>query len=84
MEIVWNVNVDWQTDWHYGWDEMDEELFGPIAYPDPTNYEVRRYFLGEAPGMPHTRSGMDGFTIFGKHFRHLYVRLLRFALLEQY
>ena len=73
LEIVWNVDVDWQTDWHYGWDEMDEELFGPIAYPDPTNYEVRRYFLGEAPGMPHTRSGMDGFTIFGKHFRRTYM-----------
>ena len=73
LEIVWNVDVDWQTDWHYGWDEMDEELFGPIAYPDPTNYEVRRYFLGEAPGMPHTRSGMDGFTIFGKHCRRTYM-----------
>ena len=24
LEIVWNVDVDWQTDWHYGWDEMDE------------------------------------------------------------
>lgn len=73
LEIVWNINVDWQTNWHYGWDEIDEEVFGPIAYPEPTNYEVRRYFLGDAPGKPHTQSGMDGFTIFGKHFRRTYM-----------
>ena len=73
MEVVWNINVDWQTRWYYGWDETDEEVFGQISYPEPTNYEVRRYFIGDAPGQPHTTSAMDGFTIFGRHFRRTYM-----------
>lgn len=73
IEVIWNINVDWQKQWYYGWDEIDEELFGQIAYPDPTNFEVRRYFIGDAPGQPHTTSGMDGFTIFGRHFRRTYM-----------
>ena len=31
MKVIWNINVDWQTQWYYGWDEIDEELFGQIA-----------------------------------------------------
>ncbi len=72
LEVVWNVDLDWQAKWHYGWDETDEELFGPISYPTPTNYEVRRYFIGDEPGQPHTREGMDGFTIFSNSFRRTY------------
>ena len=72
LEVVWNVDLDWKAQWHYGWDDMDEELFGPISYPLPTNYEVRRYFLGDEPQMPHTREGMDGFTIFSNSFRRTY------------
>ena len=28
MEIVWNVDVDWKTQWLYGWDVIDEEISG--------------------------------------------------------
>ena len=72
LDVVWNVNVDWATDWHYGWDEVDEKLFGQLEYPLPTNYEVRRYFLGENPGMPHTQAGLDRFTIYDTKFRRTY------------
>ena len=72
MEIVWNVDVDWKTQWLYGWDVIDEEISGSINYPMPTNYEVRRYYLGSEPNRPHTREGMDGFTIFAPSFRRTY------------
>lgn len=72
MEVVWNIDVDLQTDWYYGWDEEDEKYFGSISYPKPTNFEVRRYYLGENAGGKHNREGMDGFTIYGTRFRRTY------------
>lgn len=70
MEVVWNVDVDWQAEWHYGWDDLDKTLWGEIKYPTPTNYEVRRYYLGEEPSKPHTE--VDAFTINDTHFRRYY------------
>ena len=72
MEVVWNLDVDWQTDWHYGWDKDDEKLWGKVEYPTPTNYEVRRYYVGEKPRGPHTAEGYDKFTIWGNRFRRTY------------
>lgn len=72
MEVVWNVDIDWETQWHYGWDVIDEETSGSISYPTPTNYEVRRYYLGEEAGLPHRKDGVDGFTIFSTSFRRTY------------
>ena len=70
LDVVWNLDIDWKTQWYYDWDEKDQELWGDIAYPTPTNYEVRRYFLGSQPRVPHT--SVDGFTIYGTHFRRTY------------
>jgi len=70
MEVVWNVDVDWMAEWHYGWDVVDEELWGKLSYPEPTNYEVRRYFLGDTPGAAH--SEVEAFTIHGTQFRRYY------------
>lgn len=70
LEVVWNVDVDWQVEWYYGWDVVDKSLWGDISYPTPTNYEVRRYFLGEKPSVPHTE--VDAFTIFEPRFRRYY------------
>lgn len=70
MEVVWNVDVDWQAQWHYGWDDVDQELFGDISYPEPTRFDVRRYFLGEQPRVPHTQ--VDAFMITGNSFRRTY------------
>ena len=72
MEVVWNLDVDWKAHWHYGWDENDERLWGAIDYPNPTNFEVRRYFVGDTPRGPHTPEGTDGFTIWGNSFRRAY------------
>lgn len=72
MTIVWNIDTDWETNWYYGWDMKDSSLFGPIEYPTPTNFEVRRYFLGTQPGLPHTWNGRDAFTIYGNHFSRYY------------
>lgn len=70
MEVVWDLDIDWKTKWFYGWDSFDSDLFGDINYPEPTNFEVRRYYLGLEPGKPHT--SVDGFTIYGNSFRRSY------------
>ena len=70
IEVVWNLDIDWQTSWHYGWDAEDERLWGNIEYPIPTNYEVRRYYLGDVPSVPHTN--VEGFTIYSNRFRRSY------------
>ena len=70
LDVVWNLDIDWKTQWYYHWDERDKELWGEIEYPQPTNYEVRRYFLGDKPQSPHTN--VDAFTIYGTHFRRTY------------
>lgn len=71
IEVVWNVDVDWRHDWYYGWDDFDTELWGPIEYPTPRSYEVRRYLLGQEPGLPHT-SVDPPFTIYGTRFKRAY------------
>lgn len=70
LDVVWNLDIDWKTQWYYDWDERDRELWGDIEYPQPTNYEIRRYFLGDTPKVPHKT--VDAFTIYGTHFRRTY------------
>ena len=72
MEVVWNVDYDWKATWHYGWDETDRQLSGDTCYTEPSNYEVRRYYLGSNPQGQHTRDGMDGFTVFSNTFRRTF------------
>lgn len=71
MELVWGIDVDWEKDWYYGWDDQDTKIFGPIGYPEPQSYEVRRYFLGEKPHVKHSQ--VDAFTIEDPHFRRNYM-----------
>lgn len=70
LEIVWEIDPEWKKDWYYGWDKTDEEIFGPLEYPDPFSYEVRRYFLGPEPGVKH--STKDSRTINTTSFRDHY------------
>ena len=70
LDVVWNVDVDWDHDWYYGWDETDVRIWGNIEYPHPSNFEVRRYFLGNETRVPHTQ--VDAFTILGTRFRRTY------------
>lgn len=71
VEVVWDIDVDWKKNWYYGWDDTDTEMFGPLEYPMPRSYEVRRYFLGDAPRVPHTTK--DPFTIYQTSFRRTYM-----------
>lgn len=70
MNVVWNLDVDWHANWYYGWNDEDQYAWGDTCYPTPTNYEVRRYYLGDKPTVPHTR--VDSFTIYGNTFRRTY------------
>lgn len=70
LDVVWNLDIDWQSQWFYDWDSIDQALWGEISYPKPTNYEVRRYYLGGEPRVPH--NNVDAFTIYGTHFRRSY------------
>lgn len=70
MDIVWNTDANWRERWYYGWDETDTQMWGPLAYPEPSSYEVRRYYLGKAMGASH--QNVDAFTINTNRFRRSY------------
>lgn len=54
IEVDTKVDPEWRKDWCYGWDALDEELFGSLEYPEPKSFEIRRYFLGDKPAGKHT------------------------------
>ena len=63
-----NMQMDIDTKWYYGWDEIDFETHhSPIGYTMPTAFEVRRYYTGEKPNIPHTNVVLD--TLQGPHFQ---------------
>ena len=70
LSVVWNVNADWTTDWHYGWDAVDDSIWGGIGYNRPTSYQVRRYYTGEDARAGHT--DIDAFSIRGTSFRRFF------------
>ena len=66
LEVVWDIDANWHSRWYYGWDATDIKHWGQIAYPMPSSYEVRRYYLGQKPSVPHTT--VDGFPLFTNSF----------------
>lgn len=70
LSVVWKVNVDFTTDWYYGWDATDDAIWGSIGYTMPTSYQVRRYFTGEDPQAPH--NNVDAFFIRATKFRRFF------------
>lgn len=70
LNVVWNVNADWSVDWHYGWDEVDKEIWGTIGYEKPTSYQVRRYWKGESMDAQHDE--VDAFSISDTSFRRYF------------
>ena len=70
MSVVWNIDADWKTDWHYGWDEIDDEIWGSIGYTEPSTFQVRRYYKGDSPLAAHT--DVDAFSIKGTSFRRYF------------
>lgn len=70
--VYWNYHMDydWETYWTYGWDDVDEELFGKIGYTEPKVFDLRRYALGFNPGAPHnwvTEHHVEGNTFVAQY-----------------
>lgn len=70
LNVVWNIDTNWEAKWHYGWDVVDESIWGDIGYTKPTSFQVRRYFTGDDPKGPHTT--VDAFSISGYSFRRYF------------
>ena len=70
LNVVWNIDADWTTEWHYGWDAEDETIWGGIGYPEPSSFQVRRYYKGDNPQALHDE--VDAFSVSGKSFRRYF------------
>lgn len=70
LNVVWSIDADWSTEWYYGWDQTDNDIWGGIGYTMPNSYQVRRYFTGEVPEAPHTE--VDAFSIRNTKFRRFF------------
>ncbi len=53
-EMIFGVAYDWKAEWYYGWDDTDKQIFGEIGYTKPEVFNLRRYYTGESPYVPHT------------------------------
>jgi hypothetical protein len=69
-EIAFGIDYDWQAEWYYGWDAEDIRLFGQIGYTLPSVFNIRRYFTGQTPYVPHT--SVLASTINDTHFQASY------------
>ena len=70
LNVVWNVQIDWATDWYYGWDEKDDSIWGDIGYQMPKSYQVRRYYKGNNAHARHTN--VDAFSTRNSVFRRYF------------
>lgn len=68
LHLFWSYELgyDWESEWTYGWDELDKELFGEIGYTEPNVFELRRYFEGQTPNALH--DAKDEFVVNGRQF----------------
>lgn len=69
LEIIWDVDVDWRTEWFYNWDSIDIKNWGEIGYTAPVSYKVFRYYQEDTPGKPHEKDKYDMNTYFSTTFR---------------
>ena len=81
LELSSDISFDWISDWVYEWDEKDDSIWGGIGYTKPTSFQVRRYFTGNDPNLPHTT--VDAFSIndtcFNRTFSMGYYDLLMWS-----
>ena len=70
LNIIWDSEVQLDHDWYYGWDVKDDSIWGGIAYPKPSSYEVYRYYKGQDPMALH--QSVDMFTINTNRFRRYF------------
>ena len=76
LKVLWDYYFsydevyDWQAEWVYGWDENDEQLFGPIGYVEPTAFDIRRYFTKDEKFGKHSapyKHYIEGNTLSAKY-----------------
>lgn len=55
LHVLWEYDVpyEWENEWYYGWDRVDDDIFGQWALQYPSAYHIRRYFTGEDRLGPH-------------------------------
>lgn len=53
VNVEYSYSYDWEAQWVYGWDEIDDSIFGKLGYTDPSIFDVRRYFSGDVAFGPH-------------------------------
>lgn len=59
LHVVWDylfkygVEYDWESEWIYGWDDTDVQLFGKLGYTEPNRFDIRRYYTGDVALAPH-------------------------------
>ena len=72
LKVLWSYDIsyDWQAEWYYGWDLVDETIFGSFDVQEPTAFNIRRYFTGENPYAPHTSVLAD--MVYGTRFEARY------------
>lgn len=72
LDTYWqyDIDYDWDAEWHYGWDDTDRYIFGELGYTDPEAFHLRRYFLGDDPNAKHTEMKAD--FVVGTQFKGNY------------
>lgn len=61
LDVYWNyefdygVSYDWRAEWYYGWDDIDQQIFGNLGYTEPHVFHIRRYHTYKDPAAPHTK-----------------------------
>ena len=68
--FIYGLEYDWESEWWYGWDETDRAIFGEIGYTLPSSFNVRRYYTGSEPYIPH--STVYAHSIKGNEFTEEY------------
>lgn len=69
VNAVWQYEIgyDWQAEWSYGWDNEDIRTMGNLGYTEPSEFDIRRYYLGGEARKPHT--SVESFFISGSTFK---------------
>lgn len=72
VDVLWEYELfyDWRADWSYGWDVIDDSLFGSWNIQEPSAFNVRRYYTGDNPHAPHTSALTS--TVYGTRIQDKY------------
>lgn len=61
LGTVWDYETpfDWEAEWLYGWDDMDQTSFGELGYTVPEAFNIRRFYYGYSNDYPAPRCQSD-------------------------